>query len=485
MPTTSSPKPDAAAESLVRSHHLQTVSPVQTDWVVVLLPTALGISTFSGKASLLALGVLGLVAIARRTQPRQSIQAGPFFLLVASAGIVLTRPEPNSGLVLFVLLALLVIQLVLTVDARALIASLIDGAGVYLIVDVFGYMAGLRSPTAGDRIAYLENSGFVRTIFPFSGSMDVAPTIASVYVVAAAFLLLDRGWIRRSFRLAGFVAAFVILMLGGDRTSLLAAVVLPVVVFCAPFITRWLAQVVTLFASVSALLLPSIISALESVAVPFLSLIAPDRAVRSTDISSLSGRDYVWRNSINYWMNRVDGIQDRLIGFGQQGHYRSGASLTYADWMAGTLRSPEYASTHNSFLQQLFDGGLAGWLLLTLAIFWASVRLARRRRDWGRQGVAAIVAIVALLVNAMTQVSIAPSFAQPGFWLLVVLVGVACQTPSREDAQTGASAQQPKALRARESRQPMNGVNGQSRPTISSAHTNVDGTQTPMPGVST
>jgi hypothetical protein len=446
MPTTSSPKSDAAASPVSTSHRIQSFSSVRTDWVVVLLPIALGISTFSGAASLLALGVLGLAAIARRTQLRRSMQAGPFTLLVASAAVVLTRPGPNSSLVFFVflvLVALLVIQLVITVDARVLIASLIDGAGVYLIVNVLGLMAGLRSPSAGDRIAYSELNGFVRTIFPFSYSLDAPPTIASVYVAAAAFLLFDRGWIRRSFRLACFVAAFAVLSQAGDRTSLLVAVILPVMVFCIPLISRWLAQAVTLFASVSALFLPSIMSSVALVAGPFLSFIAPGRVVRSMDITSLSGRDFIWRNSINYWINDIDGIQNRLLGFGIEGQYRSGASRAYADWMVGTVRDPLHVSVHNSFLQQLFDGGLAGWLLLTLAIFWASVRLARRKRDWGPQGVAAIVAIVALLVNAMTQVSIAPGIAQPGFWLLVVLVGVCCQTPGREDAQTGASRQQP------------------------------------------
>jgi hypothetical protein len=357
---------------------------------------------------------------------------------------------------------------VITVDARAIIASLIDGAGVYLVVNVLAYMIGLRATRAADRIGdYIQSTGFVRTIFPLSWSLEVAPTIASVYVGAAAFLILERGRIRRAFRLACFVAAFIVLSQAGARTALFAAIALPVVLICLPFITRWIAPAVTLLASVSALCLPSIVSSLQYIATPFLSFIAPGRDLRRGDIVSLSNRDFIWTRSINYWTSRIDGTYEQLLGFGQDGQYRSGASMTYARALAGTVRHPELATMHNSFLQQLFDGGLAGWLLLTLAIFWASVRLSRRRRDWGPQGVAAIAAMVTLLVNAMTQVTIAPGAPFEAFWLLVVLVGVACQSPTSEGAERGPSGRrqmryQPRSpqhhLPGSASRPPVNGL---------------------------
>jgi hypothetical protein len=456
MPTTSSPKSDAAALLLDGTTRRQNTSRVQTDWVVVLLPAALAILTFSAAASLLALGLLSFVALIRKAQSRRSIQPGPFVLLVTSAVIVLTRYENNYLLFVFILLTFLVIRLVITVDARVLIASLIDGAGLYLVLNVLTYTAGLRSPSGADRIGgYVESSGFVRIIYPLSGSLEVAPSVASVYIAAAAFLIFERGWMRRYFRLACLIAAFVVVWQGGARTSLFAAITIPVVVICFPFITRWLAQAVTLFASISIFLLPSLFSSVQSIAIPFLSFIAPDRDFRAVSVSSLNGRDLIWDRSLNYWMNRIDGTFRPLLGFGQQGQYRSGASMSYADLLAGTVRHPERASVHNSFLQQLFDGGLVGWLLMTLAIFWACVRLSRHRRDWAPQGVAAIVAVVALLINAMTQVSIAPGATQASFWLLVVLVGVACQSGScEENAERGASGRQTNALRTWEPVEP-------------------------------
>lgn len=328
------------------------------------------------------------------------------------------------------LLTVLVLRLVASVDAKVIIASIIDGAGIYLAINVAGYMVGFRSIGAADRIGgFIETSGFVRAIFPLSRSLDIAPSIASLYIAAAAFLIFERGWIRRSFRLTCFVAAFIVVSEAGARTALVTSVALPLAVLCIPLITRWLVQVLAIFASVSALYLATVLSSVQSVAVPILTAIAPDRDTRLGDITSLNNRDIIWTRSMNYWSNSIDGTFDHLIGFGQNGQYTSGVSMTYAESLSGTVRNSQYASLHNSFLQQLFDGGILGWALLTLAIVWGGVRFSRRRQSWGTQGVAAILALSALLVNGMTQVTIAPGFAQETFWILVVLIGASCQSP--------------------------------------------------------
>lgn len=431
-------KSDAKTPSLTRVDLSQRASSVPVDWVIVLLPTALAVRTVSAAASLVVLGFLTVLVFMRKTRFTYAIRGGPFMVLIAAAAIVLLRPEPRTHVLFLVILCVLVYRLTVTVDARVIMASIIDGAGVYLIVNVIGYLAGIRSVGAADRIGgYVESSGFVRAIFPLSRSLDIAPSIASVYVAAAAFLIFERGWLRRTFRIVCFVAAFIVVSEAGARTALLTAIALPLVVYLFPFITRWLVQFLALFASVSALFLTSILSSVQSVAVPILVAIAPSRDTRLGEIASLNNRDLIWMRSLNYWSSSLDSTFDQLIGFGQNGQYISGASMTYADALAGTVRNSQFASMHNSFLQQLFDGGLVGCALLTLAIFWTGVRLSRRRRSWGTQGVAAIVAISALLVNGFTQATIAPGFGQEGFWLLVVFVGAACQSQMVEAAVPG------------------------------------------------
>lgn len=412
------------------------------DWAVALLLPVLAIRVYSSAAALAGLVVLIFVIFTRHTDVRRSMLPGPLVVFVAAVGIVLSRPESTASAVFFVMVTILVVQLVLTVDARILITSFIDGAGIYLLLNVLGFLAGLQSPNAGDRVgAYVESGGFVRIIFPLSSSLEVAPTVASVYLASVVFLIMEEGGRRRIFRIVCFVAAVAVSSQGADRTGLFAGIVLPVLVFFIPSITRWVAQVTTLFASVSATVLPFVVPKLNYVLIPFLSFIAPNRDTHVANVNSLSNRAEIWSDSLDYWTNYVEGSFDRLIGFGQDGQYRSGASMVYARALAGTVKHPEHASMHNSFLQQLFDGGLVGWLLLVLAMFWTSVRLSRRVRVWGAQGMAAVVAVAALLINSMTQVSISPGYVNETFWLVVVLVGVACQVPRVAESADGRSGE--------------------------------------------
>lgn len=432
-----------AATRFGRSREGLLTSAEPVDWIVLLLPTVFAIRTFSTTAALLALGLLGFAAYARKSDLTRTIQAGPFLLLIGSTLLVLTRPEPKGDLLFFVLLVALVVRLVMTINAGAIIASLVDGAGIYLALNVISYAAGVRSPGAADRIGDIRDSGgTLRILFPFSPSLEIAPTIASVYIGAAAFLIFQRGWTRRSLRLVGLAAAFAVIVQGGNRTALFAAVALPIAIIFFPYIARWVGIVVTVFASISALVLPALVALVQPALLAFLSFIAPERTTRAADVGTLNNRSIIWRKSTEYWMNWVDGEFNWLFGFGQQGQYRSGASMSYAQALSSTVRHPELASMHNSFLQQLFDGGIVGWLLLTAAILWASIRLSRYRTRWGAAGLAAIVAMVTLLLNSMTQVTIAPGSSQDSFWLLVVLIGVACQSPPDELSETAVREQQ-------------------------------------------
>jgi hypothetical protein len=405
---------------------------LQPDWIVVLLPTALALRTLSPKGSLLITGLLVAAVFVRKPDGRFQIQAGPLLFLFAATAIVFSRPvEPSDTVTLLTLIFIftIVFRLITTVDARRIIAGLIDGCGLYLLANVLCYAAGLQSPaTINARSGYLvEDTGFVRTIFPLTFSVNLPPIVAAVYVAAFSFLILEAGWLRRSWRLIFLIAAIIVLVGAATRAALAMAVVLPIAAICFPFITRWIAQAATLLAAVSAFILPRILTSVQSFIAPLMSL-APGRESPATSISSLNGRDYIWDRSINYWLEWVkDDLPHMLLGYGVTGQYRSGASLTFSDRLSALVRDSKFSYEHNSFLQQLFDGGVLGWLLLLLATLWASARLSRRRRDWGNWGLTAIVAMTVLLVSAMTEVSLAPGVTQEGFWLLIVLVGVACQ----------------------------------------------------------
>ncbi len=372
----------------------------QPDWIVVLLPTVLAIRPFSTRASLLITGLLLAAAFTRRREDRFRVEPGPLLLLIASAAIVYSRPAAVGPLLTFLVVGVLIVRLIMTVDARRIIASLIDGCGLYLLANVLCYAAGLQSPASNVRFGGLvESSGFVRTIYPLTWSINIPPVIAAMYVAAIIFLIPESGWLRRSLRLTCLIAAIIVIINSGTRAPMVVAAVLSITVICFPFITRWLAQATTIFAVISALVLPSIITSVQSLVAPLLSF-APGRISDVESVTSLEGRSYIWDKSIKFWIDSVNDLPHMLFGFGVNGHYRSGASLTYTDQVTSIVKDPELVGhMHNSFLQQLFDGGLIGWLLLVLATYWASTRLANRRSDWGSLGLSAIVALAALLLS--------------------------------------------------------------------------------------
>lgn len=413
--------------SAIHTHSLQP------DWVVVLLPTAIAIRPFTERGSFLILGLLVAVAFLREPEARYTTQMGPLITLLAASAVVLSRNALTGSWVILVLIAICAVQLVRTVDARRIVTSLIDGCGLYLVANVILYAAGLRSPAAESRIgALLESTGFLRIIFPLTSTLNTPPTIASIYVVASIFLIMEAGWVRRSLRFICIVAAAFVLISAGTRVPMVGVAIISLLVICLPLITRWLGQAAVLLAAGSAFFLPAILTAAQSFVEPLLALI-PGRDLKSGSIASLNGRDLIWSRSIRFWNEWISDPTSVLFGYGVNGQYRSGASMSYRDFISSIVRRPELASSHNSLLQQLFDGGLVGWVLLVVAMFWATARLAKRQRIWGTAGLMSIVAMTALVFSGITEVSLVPGPAQDTFWLLIIFVAVACQADAGKE----------------------------------------------------
>jgi hypothetical protein len=408
---------------------------------VMLLPTFISLQSISSLLSLFLLLSMAGVLLAAKPKQNYPIQSGPLMLVFAASVMVLVRPEPTISLVFFAILAIIIYRVIASIRAKTIISSLIDGVGLYLIINVAAYSAGFRSATLAERVSTsLEFGGFVRVVFPLSTGLDAVPTIAALYVASIAFLIHQSGMIRRLFRIACTAAAMIVLVLGAARSSLIAAALLPSVAFLFPATVRWLAQASTLLASVFPLIFPAISTLLASILQPIVEMI-PGRDSRAADTISLSSRDYIWRRSFEYWWDYIPDLPDRLFGFGQGGQIESGVWTVYGKAMSVVVRDPQKATLHSSFFQQLFDGGLVGWLLLTVGIFWASVRLSRNRREWGAECSAAIVAVTALMLSAIPTVSISPGLShQLAFWVLCALVGVACQTPISHDREDRKSA---------------------------------------------
>lgn len=414
----------------------RTVAPtrLKPDWVVVALPTVLAFQVFNFKLPFVVVGLMTGYIFLRKSECKFHLEPGPILFLFASCWIVYSRPESWRKPALLILLMILVMRLLMTVDARRIIASLIDGLGLYLVVNVLAHLAGMRAPHLAsqrfDRVA--EGTGFMRTVFPMTNSINSPSIIATIYLVSSILVLRYASWTRRGIWFLSAAAAMYAMISAGSRAALAFTAILSIGALFFPIFSRWIAQFASVLAAISALVLPNLIKPIIAVIAPLVALNS-GRDVNESDIISLQGRDQIWNGSIGYWHERINDFSEILIGFGSGGQYRSGASSTYASLVVGLMRNPQQAYVHNSFLQQLFDGGVIGFLLLVIGVYWASARLARRRYVWAPWGLSAVFAMTALLLGNMTEATMAPGVFQESFWVLLVLVGVACQTPADDN----------------------------------------------------
>jgi hypothetical protein len=400
------------------------------DWIPTSLPIALSLAVYSGTAQLLMLGILAATAFLRPATSQLTIKAGPLILFVTSAGIVLFRPEGKVFLISFILVVLIATKLASTVRAQVVIRSLIVGLGIYLTINLVAHLAGIRPRGAGDRVGgWSDAAGYSRVFFPFSTALDVVPTVASAAIVGSVILAAYSKSARWRLAYLGFaIVAALVIWMSATRTALLITAVISVSLLLLAPVSNWIAQAATVLAVISAVLLPPVMSLVQNFVSQVLSLVGT-RYSSAAEVASLNSRDEIWSGLIGYWINFVDATA-RVVGFGQGSQYKSGAWLTYPDGMAEIVRNPEHASMHNSFLQQLYDGGIAGWLLMAVALYMTSVRLVHRRPEWGAEGLAGIGVFTALLLNATTQITIAPGGVQIGFWIVLVLIAVSSQEPS-------------------------------------------------------
>ena len=187
-----------------------------------------------------------------------------------------------------------------------------------------------------------------------------------------------------------------------------------------------------MLAAISALVLLNLIKPIIAVIAPLVALNS-GRDVNESDIISLQGRDQIWNRSIGYWHERINDFSEILIGFEAADNTDLERHLLTRPWLSVLCEIRNKAYVHNSFLQQLFDGGVIGFLLLVIGVYWASARLARRRYVYGPRGPKVVFAMTALFCKGnMTS--------HNGAWgisgeLLGALgpVGVACQTPADDN----------------------------------------------------
>lgn len=375
-------------------------------------------------------------------------------LPVAALAIVLrpNYPTDTFDLLFFVVGCLVAARAVyLSASKASAFVSLVDGVGLFVVVSMVLWAAGLTG--AAIRTEGLQNglTGAARAIFPLSASLAATPAMATVYLTAVIpILIVYKRY--RFLRIVAAACAVSVFILSDSRVSLLGSVFLGACVLLIPRAFRkiapWLVGVT--------MVMPfffSVIQDLVGRAMTAGSEYAPWLVRTNERASTLAGRDQIWSRTIDFYENHVDWVH-QTIGYGTYGQAASGASSYYsARDFRGYAGDVLLVTPHSSTLQILLDGGwiVGGAIAVTLIVMaW------KLSRSGSPPNLAGLSMLVALSVVGVSEVALSPSHArdQPTLWVLVVLSFIAFsrerevpEAPTPEDVHEVRASHETRALR--------------------------------------
>jgi O-antigen ligase len=402
-------------------------------WPVYLFPLAYGARGLLGTTTVLA-AIAGLALLTLRPRVAR-VPTWIYALLFALvAHVILSPPAPGAAWVAIGSCAL-AHRVVTRFPRDRVVASVIDGVGLYLAANVLLYLFGIRSLSAATRTGGLEVvGGGERVFYPLAQSIMTAPTMAAIFL-AASLMFYEPGRARRAARFTYAACAVLVLIRADSRYALAIAVIMTGLSLMQPTLQKRIALPLAAFCLASAFLFPVVATSVvqplvRQAGASFSGLDARQGDQRN---ETLNGRSIIWERATNFWSSSVTDSSEKLFGFGALGQAKSGASGTYAELFEGGYSEARLASTHNATLQQLYDGGYVGvaaFCLFVLAGLWQWTRLTAAGL-FGRYGLAAILAAV---LSGVTEVMVSPGFGHEPFWILVLLILTGWARPDSEHA---------------------------------------------------
>lgn len=393
---------------------------------LVALPLVLEGQIFVGQriatVSLMVLAVFALVRRADRV-PRTWV----ILAMLVTFGLPLARPIDPAWTVLGWAIPILgLVVLFLASQRRSMhsfVSSLLDGVGLYLLVNVVAYyVLHIASPAAVQRTGGLEaTTGGMRVIFPIATSLAVPAAMAAIYVAGAAVCLERSGPVRRTFRIIALGCAFIVLLGANTRAAIVVAGLLLVLSVVSTRVMARAATTVTVVSIAFAFVFGTTKAAVGWTINGLLSLVPSlSRGDRASDLT-LNFRSAIWADALDFWTHWVT-MPERLLGFGIRGQQQSGASQVYAAKFAGLSADPETISVHNSSLQQLYDAGIVGLAAFAALLIYATRWYARALRSGEAGAQVALPALLAAVTTGITEVTIAPGYLQAPLFVVAGLV---------------------------------------------------------------
>jgi hypothetical protein len=390
---------------------------------LLVMPLALTVAPLSQVVPMVLVGGLAVSAVVRHPQRRPPLT---LWALVVAAGLVAVV---GQSLPLLLLTAGTTVVVLSGLDRRAVVQSVVDGLGVYLVGNVVAYFVlGINSPSQNTRMASaIETSSGLfaeRVYFPFAPSAATGPALAAAFVVGVVPLLLATRN-HRALRFAGLTSAALVLVGANYRVPIaITALLVATTVGWPRGFTR-----AAPFVAVGALLLPFGFGAVRNTTsrvVELATSAAPSLQRHEGGGETLNGRTFIWSATLD----RQGGfaLKREALGWGPAGHIESGVSRGYAFRLRGGFVNPLWAGPHNSALQQLVDGGWLGFSLLVGGVGVTAARLGR----WGRRdpyGMAGLGVLVAMAIAGATESVVAPGLNAVGYATLLGVASVAMLSP--------------------------------------------------------
>ena len=403
------------------------------NFVLIALPTAISLGVLSKAAALLGLLALAGATFRERQPGTAGLQLNWACAILPAIGLAIAwRPNAPEfrgavgamsvwgSVAIFTVACLVIARAVVISDSKwSALTSLVDGAGLFLVLSVALRFAGV---TGTNRAAVGGNllTGGERIGFPLTTSYAATPAVAAVYLVAIAPILMTTSQYRVP-RLITSALAFAIIALGDRRSASLAIVAVLGMVFFAPMLFRrfapWLvggALAIPFFADQVAGMTAKLSDAARSSA-PILI-----RQGNNLD----TGRTFVWSRAMTFFHERVD-VFHQFVGHGAFGHAASGANRTYASETYfksfGYEGAKTFPSPHSTAIQMLFDGG---WIVVIAFFATVSCMALVLSQDASRYAIPGLAALTALCIGGSSDVLLTPSQAQPTWWIFLVLATI-------------------------------------------------------------
>jgi O-antigen ligase len=258
--------------------------------------------------------------------------------------------------------------------------ELVKGLGLFILVNLLGYAAGLRNLVHGfeGRI----NLPFMRGIYDASHVMSIVNLMLIFYL---------RDFARRPMRFAVLSALFLVNMAVmvnvNSRLSFMIFVVLMVL-----FLFKFMKVIRGLY-TISLFTMPLLMSfallIYQILSLPF--FVAILQRVDKEDVTTFNGRTYIWESMADWAMHDRTGW---LFGLGYRGQYE----LRMLDFLA-VLWGEDHSYNfhlHSSFLEITMDQGVVG-LMLFYACMWYAFSFYRAKYRAGMSEGPLFGAVVYLL----------------------------------------------------------------------------------------